>query len=244
MALKLFLHGVPDTPSMWDPLIGELGIAQDAYRAPAMPGFVDPAPAGFSSTKEAYVDWYISEIEAAHAVSGPVDLVGHDWGAIITVRAASLRSDLVRTWCVANALPHPDYKWHSMARTWQTPILGELIMAISRKEQLCKALHAQGIPADLASKEASHWSPHMKKSILRLYRSAKTAGTDWWPETKNLPDRGMVFWGVDDPYVPVEIAEKFCDATGAQLLKQEQTGHWSIIERANVLADALKQHWG
>jgi len=243
MPMKLFLHGVPDTPSMWDPLIAELGLSADAYRAPAMPGFVEPAPSGFSSSKEAYVDWYIAEIEKEHAQSGPVDLIGHDWGAIITVRVASLRPDLVRTWCVANALPHPDYKWHSMARTWQTPVMGELIMAVTRKEALCKSLHAQGVPADLASKEASHWSPHMRKAILRLYRSAKTAGTDWWDETKNLPERGLVFWGVDDPYVPVEIADKFCAATGTKLLKQEKTSHWSIIERADVLAEALKTHW-
>ena len=242
MPMKLFLHGVPDTPSMWDPLIAELGLEADQYRAPAMPGFLSPAPNGFGSTKEDYVDWYISEVEAA-AKDGPVDLIGHDWGAIITVRVASLRPDLVRTWCVANALPHPDYKWHSMARMWQTPVLGELITAITRKEQLCKALHASGIPADLASKEASHWSPHMKKSILRLYRSAKTTGTEWWPEVQNLPKRGLVFWGVDDPYVPTEIAEKFCAETGAELLKQEETGHWSIIERADVLAEALNRHW-
>ena len=243
MALKLFLHGVPDTPSMWGPLIHELDLAPDTYRAPAMPGFVDPAPTGFSSTKEAYVDWYISEVEKAYEQDGPVDLVGHDWGAIITVRVASLRPDLVRTWCVANALPHPDYKWHSMARMWQTPIVGEIVVAITRKEQLCKALHGQGIPADLASTEASHWSPHMKRAILRLYRSAKTAGTDWWPETKNLPENGFVFWGVNDPYVPVEIAEKFCAGTGTRLLKQENTAHWSIVERADTMAAALKELW-
>ena len=131
MPMKLFLHGVPDTPSMWDPLLSELGLSQNEYRAPAMPGFVTPAPRDFGSTKEDYVDWYIAEIEAAHAQAGPVDLVGHDWGAIITIRAASLKPDLVRTWCVANALPHPDYKWHSMARMWQTPIVGELITAIT-----------------------------------------------------------------------------------------------------------------
>ena len=243
MGLKLFLHGVPDTPSMWEPLLSELELPSDAYRAPAMPGFVSPAPAEFSSTKEAYVDWYISEIEQAHAVDGPVDLVGHDWGAIITVRVASLKPELVRTWCVANALPHPDYQWHRMARLWQTPLIGELIVALTRKEQLCKALHAQGIPADLASKEASHWSPHMKRAILNLYRSAKTAGTEWWPDTQNLPDRGLVFWGADDPYVPLDIAEKFCAATGTDLLKQEKTGHWSIVERADTLAAALNKLW-
>ena len=243
MGLKLFLHGVPDTPSMWDPLIAELSLSPDAYRAPAMPGFVDPVPAGFTSTKEAYVDWYIGETEKAHAEAGPVDLVGHDWGAIITIRVASLRPDLVNSWCVANALPHPEYQWHRMARMWQTPLIGEMIMAVTRKEALCKALHASGIPADLASKEASHWSPHMRKAILKLYRSAKTAGTDWWDDTRNLPKRGLVFWGEDDPYVPTWVAEKFCAATGAKLEKQAKTGHWSIIERADVLSGLLKQHW-
>lgn len=243
MGLKLFLHGVPDTPAMWDPLIAELELDDAAYQAPAMPGFVTPTSAGFAATKEAYVDWYIGEIEKAHADAGPVDLVGHDWGAIITIRAASLRPELINSWCVANALPHPDYEWHRMARMWQTPVLGELIMAVTRKEALCKALHAAGLPADLASREASHWTPHMRKSILKLYRSAKTAGTDWWPEVSNLPARGLVFWGEDDPYVPTSIAEKFCAHTGAALEKQNQTGHWSVVEQADVLAGLLKQHW-
>ena len=243
MGLKLFLHGVPDTPSMWGPLLNELSLGEDDYRAPAMPGFVTPAPAGFTATKEAYVDWYIGEIEQAHAQHGPVDLVGHDWGAIITIRVASLRPELVNSWCVANALPHPDYKWHRMARMWQTPVLGELIMALARKEALCKGLHAAGIPADLASTEASHWSPHMRRSILKLYRSAKNAGSEWWEATANLPERGLVFWGEDDPYVPSWVAESFCDATDAALEKQANTGHWSVIERADVLAERLKAHW-
>jgi len=244
MGLKLFLHGVPDTPAMWGPLISELGLGTADYRAPAMPGFVDPLPDGFSATKEAYVEWYLAEIERAYSEAGPVDLVGHDWGAIITIRVASLRPDLVRSWCVANALPHPDYQWHRTARMWQTPVLGELIMALTRKEALCKGLHAAGIPADLAAAEASHWSPQMRRAILKLYRSAKTVGTDWWAATTDLPDRGMVFWGADDPYVPIEIADKFCAHTGADLHKQAETGHWSVIERADKLAELLKTHWG
>lgn len=243
MGLKLFLHGVPDTPHMWEPLINELKLSADAYRTPALPGFVSEAPKGFGSTKEEYVDWYIAQLEDAHDKAGPVDLVGHDWGAIITIRVASLKPELVHSWCVANALPHPDYRWHRMARMWQTPLLGELIVSVTRKEALCKALHEQGIPADLASKEAALWSPHMRRSILALYRSAKTVGTDWWDDTKDLPKRGLVFWGEDDPYVPVSIAEEFCAQTETELLKQPDTGHWSIIERADVLARALTSLW-
>lgn len=243
MSHALFLHGVPDTPAMWSPVIEALGLSGTACRTPALPGFGCPVPSGFDCTKEAYVDWYMAELEAAAAAHGPVDLVGHDWGAIITIRVASLRPDLVRTWTVANALPHPDYKWHTMARRWQTPVIGELVMALAPAAALKKSLMDQGIPADLAAEEASHWNGAMKGAILKLYRSARTAGTDWYTDLKNLPERGLIFWGVDDPYVPVEIAEKFASEMGTTLNKQEQTGHWSIVERAPELATALKAHW-
>ncbi len=243
MAHTVFLHGVPDTPAMWGPLISELGLAEDGYSAPAMPGFSAPIPKGFTCTKEAYLDWFIAHLETLAEQYGPSNVVGHDWGAIITIRAASLRPDLFKTWTVANALPHPDYKWHQMARLWQTPVIGELMMMVTRKEALCKSLHAAGIPADLASHEASQWSADMRRAILKLYRSAKTAGEDWYPGTKNLPERGMIFWGEDDPYVPLTIAKKFAADTGARLERQAKTGHWSIVERADVLAKLLVEHW-
>lgn len=241
MAHTYFLHGVPDTPHMWQPLIQALNLAETDYTAPALPGFTAPPPAGFSSTKEAYVDWYIDLIGQEVERTGPVNLIGHDWGALITVRVASLRPEWVRTWCVANALPHPDYSWHRMAKLWQMPIIGELVMAATRKEAMCKALHAAGLPADMASLEAAHWSPHMRRAILKLYRSAKTAGADWWADLTSLPsETGLVFWGDDDPYVPVWVAESFCEHTGAPLMRQANTGHWSVVQRADILADTLR----
>ena len=208
-----------------------------------MPGFVSPASAGFASTKEAYVDWYIAELEHAFDQHGPIDLVGHDWGAIITIRVASLRPELVRTWTVANALPHPDYRWHTMARRWQTPIIGEIMMAITPATALKRAFIDQGIPKDLAATEARYWKGDMKRAILKLYRSAKNAGEEWYPEIQNLPERGLIFWGVDDPYVPVSIAKKVAADTGAKLALQADTGHWSIVERADTLASELKTLW-
>jgi pimeloyl-ACP methyl ester carboxylesterase len=126
--MKIFVHGVPDTPAMWEPLLGELALDEGMVRAPSLPGFTAPAPKGFSCTKDAYVDWLISEMEAAGA---PVDLVGHDWGALLVIRAACLRPDLVRSWAVANALPQKDYRWHRTARIWQTPLLGEAFMSLT-----------------------------------------------------------------------------------------------------------------
>src|SRR4051794_15404240 len=86
------VHGVPDTHVLWDDVCGHLG-RTDVLR-PDLPGFAPPTPAGFEPTKEGYVEWLIGELEA---VGEPVDLVGHDWGSLLVVRAATTRPDLIRT---------------------------------------------------------------------------------------------------------------------------------------------------
>ena len=101
----VFVHGVPDTPALWGAAIDALGLQAGDYIAPALPGFGVPVPDGFTRTKDAYADWLVRQIEA---VGTPVDLVGHDWGALLSLRAASLRPDLIRSWCVTNAVIDPD----------------------------------------------------------------------------------------------------------------------------------------
>lgn len=237
----ILVHGVPDTPTMWQPLIDALGSDISAnLSAPALPGFTSPVPPGFDCTKEAYVGWLISQIEAA---GEPVNLVGHDWGALLVVRAASLRPDLVRSWAVANALPERSYKWHQTARIWQTPLLGEMFMALTGKDRLARSLAAAGMPAALARHEADQWSPHMRKAILQLYRSARDIAEEWTGDLHKLPDNGLVFWGDDDPFVPVETAERFCAETKTTLHRNANTGHWSVVEKAPEFAKLLKAHW-
>lgn len=212
--MRILVHGVPDTPAMWEPLKTALGAEADPLMTPALPGFTEPPPDGFDCTKEAYADWLTGYIEDHLPETGQVDLVGHDWGALLVVRATCLRPDLVRSWAVSNALPERDYKWHRTARIWQTPVLGELLMALTSRKRLAGALHEAGLPEALAETEASHWSPGMRRAILRLYRSAKHITGEWTGDLDRLPEKGMVFWGDDDPFVPVETAERF-----ARLLK-------------------------
>jgi pimeloyl-ACP methyl ester carboxylesterase len=241
--MKIFVHGVPDTPAMWAPLIEALGLDPAMTHCPALPGFSTPVPEGFDCTKEAYADWLVSEIEAHRPEGGQVDLVGHDWGALLVIRAAWLRPDLVRSWAVANALPEPQYKWHRTARIWQTPVLGEIFMAMTGRNRLAAALTEAGMPEALAREEVSHWTPEMRKAILKLYRSARNAAEEWTQDMDRLPQRGMVFWGDDDPFVPVETAERFTEALGVPLHRHADTGHWSVVEKADQLAEKLRGHW-
>jgi len=243
MNQKILLHGVPDTPAMWEPLCAKLADRGISAVSPAMPGFGCAVPPGFSCTKEAYVDWFLALLDVSATEFGPADVVGHDWGALITVRAASLRPELFNSWTIANAAPHPDYRWHRTARIWQTPILGELFQALARPSQIEKALAEQGFSADLAAREARHFDRRMKRAILKLYRSAKQAGTEWHEAIDQMPKRGLIFWGDGDPFVDFWVAEAFAERTGARLDRQRGAGHWSIVERAEALAESLSDHW-
>ena len=120
----VLVHGVPDTPMLWDGVRSHL--SRDDVVAPQLPGFGVPVPVGFGATKEEYVDWLIGEIES---IGVPVDLVGHDWGSILVQRVVSLRPELIRTWAAGDGPVDREYTWHDMAQMWQTPEVGEQIMA-------------------------------------------------------------------------------------------------------------------
>lgn len=243
---KLFLHGVPDSPAIWRPLLAALDLGGTPVAVPALPGFTAPLPAGFAATKEVYADWAVRQAEALFAAHGPIDIVGHDWGALIAQRVAMLRPDLIRSWAISNAVIEPDYRGHRIARIWNTPILGELFMALSRADKLAAALAAQGMPADIAAEEAAQWKNRDKRrAILKLYRSAKglSFAQDWALDIPKLPARGALIWGAGDPYVELAVAQRYAAATGTPLTVIDGAGHWAIAERPGAVAAALRAFW-
>lgn len=239
----LFVHGVPDTPNLWEPLIKALDLKPENYRAPALPGFSVPRPDGFSATKDAYAEWLVGQMEAA---GEPVDLVGHDWGALLVLRASSLRPDLVRSWCVTNAVIDAEYRPHKLARQWATPIVGELVMlGMRNKPRLEAALVRSGMPAGLAAEEAPLIDKTMRQCILNLYRSAADLQSEKsWPEDlQNLPPKGQLFWGETDPFVRLSVGERFSKRWNVPLHVERRAGHWACAERADAFAGVLRSHW-
>ncbi|MGH6695882.1 alpha/beta fold hydrolase [Sphingopyxis sp.] len=243
---KLFIHGVPDSPAIWRPLLAALDLGDTPVAVPALPGFTAPLPAGFDATKEAYADWAVGQAEALFAMHGPIDIVGHDWGALIAQRAAMLRPDLIRSWAVSNAVIDPEYRGHRIARIWNTPLLGEIFMALSKPGKLAEGLAAQGMPADIAREEAAQWANRDKRrAILKLYRSARGLSfeRDWARDIDKLPANGALIWGEGDPYVELSVAQRFAANTGTPLTVIEGAGHWAIAERPAEVAAALRRFW-
>lgn len=240
--MKLFIHGVPDTGYMWTPLLEALDLPKDAYLAPTLPCFDGKTPAGFPATVEAYLDWTLRFLDDVAARHGPVDIIGHDWGAALCALAAQMRPEAVRTWTVVNAVPEPSYEWHWLARAWQTPILGELVMALGSTRRFRRQLVSAGMPQALAHHEAPLIDRHMKRAILKLYRSAKRP-EDGEVDFSRIADRGLALWGGDDAFVPVKFAHRFCERWSIPLAVEKGVGHWGICEKPKSFASRLTVHW-
>ena len=116
----VFVHGNPETAAIWDPIAQELD--REIIRL-SPPGFGNPVPAGFEVSVIGYREWLIDELTQ---LGEPVDLVGHDWGGAHVVGVAMTRPDLLRSWASDTlGIFEPDYVWHELAQTWQTPGAGE-----------------------------------------------------------------------------------------------------------------------
>jgi pimeloyl-ACP methyl ester carboxylesterase len=234
----VFVHGVPDTYRIWNPLRRQL--QRDNVIALALPGFDSPLPAGFTATKEAYVDWIISQLEKQPK---PVDLVGHDWGCILTARVASLRPDLLRTWAGGSGPISRNYEWHKVAKIWQTPEVGERYMANLDRGKFAQLIIDDGVSEDKAKETVDHVDDTMKDCILRLYRSAVQVGEEWEPGLANITTPSLVFWGAKDPGTQIAFGHQLGRAMHASNVVTLDCGHFTPLLKTEEIARALTQHW-
>src|SRR5262245_32488075 len=230
----VLVHGVPDTSEMWGPLLAEL--SRDDVVTLRLPGFGEPLPDGFGATKQEYADWIADRLAE---IGEPVDLVGHDWGSLMTQRVALTRPELLRTFTLSNGAITDRFKWHDIALQWQTPGVGEDVMEAFTAETIGQGLAAVGHPG--GEEAAANIDGRMKRTILALDRSATDLPGDWAP-TGPAPRPGLVLWGRDDPVGPPASGERFCAATGARFVLLDG-GHWAIVEHPKVSAGALEEHW-
>ncbi len=234
----VFVHGVPDTARVWRPLLDRL--SRSDVVTLALPGFGVPAPAGFTATKEAYVDWLLDELAK---IGAPVDLVGHDWGALLVLRAAMLRPELVRTWAAGAAPIDTAYEWHDTAKLWQTPGVGEQFMDLMTADQLALGLTAAGVSPEDAADTASRVDATMKRYILALYRSAVRVSHEWDADVAKITAPGLILWGANDPYAGPELGARMAARMHARFVSYPQCGHWWPLERPAEVAAELEALW-
>ncbi len=240
----VFVHGVPETQRVWDAMRAEL---DEPSLAVSLPGFGTRRPPGFAATKDEYVDWLATELGR---IDGDIDLVGHDWGAGLTLRLATHpdRTVPLRSWAidVANIF-HPRYEWHDFARIWQTPGEGESFFEqqlATPVEERAGVFEMFGLGTDDARAMASWLDDEMAHSILALYRSATpNPYADWGADLGPTEAPGLVLVPTADPFGDRDLATEVASMTGARTADLDARGHWWPMEDPRGATATLRGFW-
>ncbi|QKZ15939.1 alpha/beta fold hydrolase [Streptomyces chartreusis] len=240
----VFLHGGPEVTAVWSLLLED--IERDDVFLLSPPGFGVPLPDGFEATMDGYLEWLVARLEA---FGQPVDLVGHDWGGVHTFNLAMNRPDLIRSWvCDVVGLFHPDYEWHPLARTVQTPDEGERwIDELSSKtmEERLAWWHEWGTLEPLATRLAAGQDAHMGRAILSLYRSSvqprlAEAGRK---ASAAAARPGLVISVTDDPATGThEMRQQVAGEAGADVVTLDG-GHFWMTRKPAAGAALLNDFW-
>ncbi|MGH3119979.1 MAG: alpha/beta fold hydrolase [Trebonia sp.] len=242
---KVFVNGNPENAAIWQPLLGELGLADAVCLSP--PGFGAPVPAGFDCSVLAYRGWLVAELEA---LGEPVDLVGHDVGGSTVVTVAMARPDLLRSWASDSlGVFDRDYAWHDLARQWQTPGAGETSVASlmgGTTGERAGRMVSRGIPRPVAVRLAEAQGPEMGRAILAFYRSAaQPAMARLGQGLQGAAGRpGLAIIGTEDHFVGTqEMRRRSAARAGARVEILDGLGHWWMAQDPARSARALTSFW-
>lgn len=245
----VFVHGNPGSADDWVGLAG--AAAGTGKRAVAfdLPDFGETiAPDGFAHDVPGYsgfVDEALTElgIERVH-------LVLHDFGGPIGLYWAATHADALAGITLIDTGVLPGYRWHSLARVWRTPVLGELFQATATRPAfrfLLNRNEPRGLPRDFVEAMYDHFDRRTRKAVLKLYRATDDPGGMSAAVTQVFAGReipALVVWGEHDAYLPSSYAERQREAfPAAEVHVLPASGHWpyadapETVER--LLADFL-----
>jgi pimeloyl-ACP methyl ester carboxylesterase len=241
----VLVHGLPETREIWEPLREILD--RDSV-AVALPGFRTDRPDGFNASKDAYADWLGERLSR---IDQPVDVVGHDLGALLTMRVASALDVPLRSWVVDVAdIFHPRFAWPERVRNLQTPGVGEEMLKTAREadpddpQSTASRLIGAGVPRELATKIGEAHDEVMSQSILDFYRSAApNVAAGWWDEIAGpARARGLVLL-LPDPAEVEAMALEVAERLGAETARLEGLRHCWMAEAPELVASVLRRFW-
>jgi pimeloyl-ACP methyl ester carboxylesterase len=241
----VFVHGNPGPMDDWEDLAPAVAtfarvVAMDmpGYGRAARPRNFDYTVAGYGRYLGALLDDL--GVERVH-------LVAHDFGVPWGLRWAVDHPDRLASLVLISCGVMEGYRWHSFARIWQTPILGELAQLTTTAWGTRRALNRMSprpLPRAFFDRIMKYADWGHKRAVLKLYRASKNLGSHAAdaiaaaPFVRTLPV--CVIWGAEDPFVGVEFAEKqkrYFPLAEVHIL--EGLGHWPFIDDLAAVREPL-----
>ncbi|MEO7555569.1 MAG: alpha/beta hydrolase [Acidimicrobiales bacterium] len=237
----VFVHGVPEIAAIWDKV--RAAVSRESV-ALSLPGFGCPRPEGFAATKDDYADWLLGELDQ---IDGPIDLVGHDWGAGLTYRIATTHGDRLHSWVAdIGNIAHPDYEWHDLGKLWQTPGEGEAFVELQtsmKLEERAALFESFLVPPDDAIEMAETADATMWSCILAMYRSATpNPHADWGPWTPTSAP-GLVLHPTADLLGDETLSAEVAAQLGARFARIEGAGHFWPYQKPEAAVVILEEFW-
>ena len=251
----LFLHGWPD---LWFSFEDQMhALAERGYRVMA------PDLRGYGLTGKPV---NVEEYELAHLVfdvikllerlgTGPVHLVGHDWGGVVAWSLALARPDLVASLTVVNA-PHPLVFRHAlthdprqMLRSWymfafQVPGLAEAVLTAADHAVLAGLLRrGAGVDEATMARHRLIWEhPGTIARPLYYYRAlfrSQLRGRGVPLPAGPVEPPTQIIWGRHDPVFRPGLAEASalrCRQADVHLLEAR---HWPHHDQPSQVTEML-----
>ncbi|WP_238602571.1 alpha/beta fold hydrolase [Fimbriiglobus ruber] len=241
----VFVHGNPGPMDDWEelaPVVAKFArvVAMD------MPGYGRADhPRDFDYTISGYAK-YLGALLDRLAVDR-AHLVLHDFGGAWGLRWAIDHPSRIASLTLINTGIMEGYRWHSFARIWQTPILGELAQLTTTAWGTHRALNRMSpkpMPRSFVDRIMKYADWGHKRAVLKLYRASKNL-PQAFPEftghtfAETLPT--CVLWGAGDPFVSVDFAEKqkkFFPLAEVHVL--QGLGHWPFIDDLQAVQRPLE----
>lgn len=236
----LFLHGNPDSSDIWGGIIPKLS---PGYRciAPDLPGFGrSSAPEDFDYSLEGMAG-FVDDLVTTLGIKEPVNLVVHDIGGPFGLAWAVKYPAKVRSVVITNTVFHADYRWHLFGRLWRTPVVGEVVQALTSRSGFTRELLRASRKLTRAQIHQTYAlvTPSVKRMMLRWYRAADPSNFAGWEEKLRLilaRKPSLVLWADHDPYISGHYAERF----GAGAVEHfPDAGHWLPAEESELVAQRL-----
>jgi pimeloyl-ACP methyl ester carboxylesterase len=240
----VFVHGNPGSSTDWTALVGAVGEFGRAV-AVDMPGFGKAdKPRDFNYQVSSYADFLQGaldelEIERAH-------LVVHDFGGPFGLLWGLQHPDAWASVVLINVGIMPGYTWHTMARRWRTPVLGELTQVCIPRSAWRRAMQGanpKGLPEEFVEKMYDDYDRGTRRAVLKLYRATPDPGATaaaLGAEMAKLHKPALVVWGAKDPFIGVEYAERqreFFDVQDVAVLPD--SGHWPFQDDPEAVGQAV-----
>jgi pimeloyl-ACP methyl ester carboxylesterase len=264
----LLLHGFPEGKESWEPQLIALAHAGWRAVAPDLRGYGGTdAPVGMDAYAMPHL---VADVEGLISALGEdqVDLVGHDWGALVGWPFVSRHPKLVRTW-TSLSVPHPV----ALARASgldggpspdpdqqvRSAYIGLFHRADKAEEVMLedggkrlRAMYRMGPNPDAMPEEVVETylkgfeRPGRLTAGLNYYRAnlKPAAFLAYPPCPRPIIPSTVLAWGDHDP----ALGRKAVDETAGmvegpyRLLVLEGAGHWLQFERADEVSAAIVEH--